>query len=554
MSYLFVNGRPLVVGGKLLSTIAAAAPTTGIGLVDWYMGVSGSLVARFNIQTSWQYNDTAADVPVLFTYSGGQPSRVEARIVDGSNNATVIVPWTDITASIVVDSAGNLSGVLPNVPVGTNYKRQVRVATNTIINSTDSKPFNVGTEILLWGQSNMTGLIGGSGYTMDEVAYYTSNGTGSYFTQYGFIPGGNNNVSVYNTNTRGAGGLSLMRLTGSLLQTKFGRKVGICINPVPKNGTAMSGFMTQAGVIPLLTSTSTASGSIGFSAPKNYLASGDYRIVLWHQGETLDYYTNTRPQRLAELKLFVKAHIANVARFGRPANKITFLFAMMGVTTYSGALHLEILRGAVLDLMNDPEAIAGGWDIRIGVNCIDFDPVATGDSAGLHIGGDDLRVGMRRFTQACMNVLDPVAVPYGARGPMLTRTYTRNGNVVTLDVQHEGGMALAPKTSGSPITGWYANTARDFSGTYHTVQSVSTDGVNKVSVTVVDAGGNPVLGSFFLKHCGGKAIVNSYDTASSHPDVSNLLYDNFVYPMTAAPTDQFRGLPLLPTPDAIEVI
>lgn len=540
---ILVNGKPLIVSADSL-------PTTSLALVPWNMRLSSGYTTRFQVHTSAASGDTAGNVPILISWTGGQPNKVEARIMQGT---TQIVGWTDITSTLVLTGAASAAGTLNNVPAGIGYKREVRVGAQSAV---DTQLHNIGIMVLPWGQSNMTNMLAGSGYPTvpgtsgNEAAYFNSNGTGAFYTPYGYTEGCNNNITVYSGNTNGAGSLSMLRLVGAALEAKFGRKVGVTINPVMKNGTGMSGFMSQLGVIPLFGNTSTVAGGMGFSPPVTYLPTGDFRIFALHQGETLDTYTSTRAQRYAEIKLLVKAGLAQVAQFGRQPNQVTFLFCIMGVVTSASAQHIEILRGAVMDLINDPEAIAGGWDIRIASNCIDMDPVTYGD--GLHIGAPDLRVSLRRIIASMMNVVNPTMVPYGARGPKLAGTYTRSSNVVTLDVQHNGGTALAAKNSGSPITGWYANSALDFSGTYYTVQSVTTDGVSKISVTVVDSGGNPVLGTFYLKHCGGKAIA-AYDANSYHPDVSNLIYDNLVYPAGVNAADQFTGLPLLPTPDAIKV-
>jgi hypothetical protein len=211
---------------------------------------------------------------------------------------------------------------------------------------------------------------------------------------------------------------------------------------------------------------------------------------------------------------------------------------------------MEILRGAVLDLIADSDLVAMGADIRIGWNCIDMAPPPDAQgNPGLHFVDEMQRIGLYRMAQACMNVLDPVNVPHGARGPKISGVASRSGGTVTLNIAHEGGTALAAKNSGNPITGWFANTAQDFSGTDLVVQSVTIQGTNQVVLTVTDSGGNPATGTFYVKHCGGKAgTLNSYS-----PNVTNLIYDNFSYPSNATGTDVYVGLPLLPTPDAITV-
>jgi hypothetical protein len=260
---------------------------------------------------------------------------------------------------------------------------------------------------------------------------------------------------------------------------------------------------------------------------------GDYRAVCWHQGESDTGVS--RSKRFDDLKKFCQAHINQVAKFGRPANKLTFLFALMGVGTDT---QMEPLRGAVLDLLAYAQTV--GWDVRVGWNCIDLDPDTV--SGGQHFGGADKTRSLRRMTQAVMNVFDPVNVPFGAAGPKLTGAYVRTGDDITFVVQHEGGSTLVAKNPGSPITGWYGNTAADFSGTDVPLTNVTIVDSTHIRVT---AAGAP--STFYIKHCGHKY----YTTLSRHPDVSNLIFDNFTYPTGANAGDQFTGLPLQPTPDGI---
>lgn len=551
MSFLYgQNGKLLLVGGKPLSLNAATAPTTGITLTPFFLNTSQAADARYLIQTTATSGDTAGDVPIIFTYTGGAPSSVQARIVDTSSN--VIVDWTDITSSVTVNSGTGL-GYLKNVTAGVEYKRQVRVGTSGTLTSADSVTFMIGTMILPWGQSNGRGTLDGGigssstvpGTATTEVGYYDSNKTGTFFGKGGFVGVSNNNV-IGSYSTNGGGGLSLLRLVGTTLQSKYGKKVGVAINPWDQNGTAMSGFMTSGGDISMLSNNGTTNGTIGFSSSATIIPNGDYRIVTWHQGES-DSSTITRAQRLADLKQFCQAHINQVAKFGRSPSQITFLFALMGVygldsNSNPRVPQVEVLRASVIDLVAYAQTV--GWDVRIGWSCMDLDPANATPPDSLHFGGADQTRSVRRLTQAIMNVLNPTGVPNGGAGPRLTGTVSRSGDDVTLTVAHDGGTALAAKTSGSPITGWYANTASDFSGTDIALTNVTIVDATHVRVT---ATGAPT--TFYIKHCGHKF----YTATSWHPDVSNLIYDNFAYPAGANAGDQFTGLPLQPTPDAIRV-
>jgi len=553
---LGATGKLLLVGGKPLLGSAVATPTTAITMTPFQVTQTGQYTGTFVIQPTATSNDTTADVPVVFTFAGGQPSSVQARIIDSSGNVVSGFDWADITSTVTVNGTTGL-GFLRNVPVGT-YKRQVRVGTSGTVTSADTVNFMIGPMILPWGQSNMVGLLNGGssgtytppnvpGTSQNETSYFLANKTGGLFTMQGFVAGGTNAYSLGSWYAYEQGTLALLRFVGNTLTQKFGRKVGSAINPWARNGTAMGQFIDNNNNIVMLSQSGVTNGAIGFSTPAGpILANGDYRIVLWHQGETLDWFTTTRAQRTAELKRFTLAHIAQVAKFGRPANKLTFLYAIMGVGSPS---QMEILRGAVIDLIADSDLIAMGADIRIGWSCIDMAPPNDANgNPGLHFVDEMQRIGLYRMAQACMNVLDPIGVPYGARGPKISGVASRSGGTVTLNITHEGGTSLSAKTPGSPITGWFANTSSDFTGTDLVVQSVAIQGNNQV-VLAVTSGGNPATGTFYVKHCGGKAgTLNSYA-----PDVSNLIYDNFSYPTNATGADVYIGLPLLPTPDAIRV-
>lgn len=541
------NGKLLLVGGKPLSLAVVGAATTAITLTPFFLNTTQASDVHFHIQTSAASNDTTGDVPFIFTYTGGAPSSVQARIVDSNGNAVSGFDWADISSTVTTDGAGNGLGYFNSVISGVNYKRQIRVGTSSTVTSSDTTAFNIGLMILPWGQSNMRGTLDGSdgsglNGTVPGTAYtertYFDLGNGAFFGPSGFVgPSVNNTIGSYSTDH--AGGLSLLRLVGTQLNAKYGRKVGVAINPWALNGQPMATFMNTATLVSsMLSNTGTSGGTIGFSSPKTYIVNGDYRIVAWHQGES-DSASITRAQRLSDLKAFCQMHINQVAKYGRSASQLTFLFALMGV---GSPVQMEVLRAAVIDLVAYAQTV--GWDVRVGWNCIDLDPANAGDS--LHFGGADKTRSVRRLTQAIMNVIDSTNVPYGAAGPYLTGAVSRTGDDITLTVAHNSGSGrqLVPKTVGSAITGWYANTAADFSGTDITLSNVTIVDSTHVKVT---ATGAPT--TFYIKHCGNKF----YTALSYHPDVSNLIYDDFTYPTGANAGDQFTGLPLQPTPDAIKV-
>lgn len=564
------DGRLILVGGKPLGMTpgAAAEPPSGtlsIKLVDWYMQLSSGYTTRFNIQTTAASNDTTADVSVVFTYTGDAPTTVQARVIDGSGTAVPGFDWTDITSSVTVNGGTGI-GYLRNVPDMIDLRREVRVGTSTTIKSTDTGHFNVGTNSSAMGQSNMRASLDGGktrddaipGTAFTELTYFNANGTGAFFGPNGFVAGGYNGVTIGSYSLAQGGGLSLIRLLGTALQNKRGRKVGVSLNPWALNATPISGFMDASGRVAMLANSGTTAGTIGFSSPAQIIT-GDYRLVWWHGGES-ETPTITRAIRLPDLIKLCQAHIAQVAKFGRPASKLTFLFAIMGVCGYNADgtpthPHMEVLRGAVLDLIAYVKQNNLDWDVRIGWNCIDLDPLNAAPPDTIHFGAPDQTKSLLRMAQAAMNVVDPVGVPYGARGPMLTGEAVRLGDDVTLTVAHEGlkddgtPRQLVAKTPGSALTGWYANTKLDFSGTELVVSGVTIVDSTHVRATVKNADGSAAPATLYIKYMGHKY----YTALSSHPDGSNGLSDDFAYPTGAPPAAQKIGLPMIPTPDAIKV-
>lgn len=535
------NGRLLLVGGRALllaSGAGAAEPapstTLSIALTPFYLASANT---KFNVHPTAASGDTEADAPFVFTYTGDAPASVEGRIVDAGGAAVPGADWKPLTGATVNDANKTGLAYLPGLRVGAGYRREIRVAaTSGTLTDIDTANFNVGPMILPWGQSNMVGtLTGGAagsgnvpGTSVSESTYFLAS-AGAFFGQSGYYYGNGTPIGNYNVILPGA--QSMIRLIGKRLKAKYGRDVGLSMNPWARNSTHIGQFTPAA----MLTGTGTTNGTVGFSSPK-HVASADYRVVAFHQGET---WWSGQPiataERLTQLKAFCQMHIDHVAQYGRAPSQLTFLFAIMGVGSPS---HMEVLRGAVLQLVT--YGATQGWDVRIGWNCIDLD---VGTDL-LHLSADSQLKSNRRLVEASQNVLDPSGVPFGAKGPSLTGAVSRAGDNVTFTVAQNGGTALAAKDGASPITGWYANTAADFSGTDLAVSNVTILSSTQIRITVTGA---PV--TFYVKHCGGK-----HGTAQSNtPNIANLIYDNRVYPTGADPSEQFTGLPLLPTPDAIVV-
>lgn len=540
------GGRPFLMGGRYLGVVAGAAPNLSLTLAQSYLGTAG---ATFHISTTASSDDTATDAPIIVSYTGGPPALLEARVVGSNGSPVTGFDWTDITASTQFDPATKTGlGYLLNLPVGTGYKRQVRAGA---FSDADSKIFNVGPAIATMGQSNQNGQLDDDagnpgvnvpGTSAGEYDYILTYKRASYFGIDGFVLSNLNPIGNFNP-LWGGGGM-MLRLIGNRLKAKYGRDVGVMNIPLALNGTAIAAWLPGGGAYKIMTNSGAAYQQVGFMSPKNVVR-GDYRLVTLHQGESNNSAAYTRALRFEDNKAFCLTHINQVAKYGRPANKITILFAMMGVygiDSSSGnpwAANIEAIRGAALDIVAYGKT--QGWDVRIGWNCLDLDPELLG-GGGLHFQGIYKQMGNRRQTQAIQNVLDPVGCPVSAAGPYLTGEYSRTGDDITLTVADESNTGLEVKNPGAPITGLYGNTSLDFTGTDVLLgNTVILPGTMQIRTTATMAGGGAVPATFYIRHCGGKMFTRQ----SYHPDVSNLVYNKFWYPTGADPTtEQFKGFPL----------
>lgn len=547
------DGRLLLVGGRFLTTGGATAepPAGGSGtlsltLDDFKTGHTGAEpVIQRRAGTDF------GTVPVLFSYTGTVPLNVQARVVSADGGA-VVKDWTSLTGVSANETTLTGLGELPLVPLGADYLLQIRDGNNTATASNGSKRWGVGVCIALMGQSNMAGTTEAGSYTnivpgtsQTELDHFLGTAlAGSYFGSSGFVmptssPGTGSTSSGSAIGLAAGGSLAFLRIAGQALKTKYGKRVPVCMIPWAFSNNSIGTFLPGGtNYAKLFGGSGTAAGSIGFASPRNYWA-GDFEGVMWHQGEANS--SSTRAAYLADLKSLYQGFLDYVAPFGRTAQDLFFAPAVLGV--YGNLPNIENIRGAVLDL--DAFARANNWpNVRAGWNCIDLDTVEGSD--GLHFvnisGGNQYRTwSHRRMMQSVLYMLD--CATFNGHGPRLT-TATRSGDVATVTVSHEGGTALAARNSGVALTGWLANTAADFTGTDIAVTAAIAS-ANTISVTFPGGTTYPA----YLKYMGGRiGNVNSY-----HPDVTNPVYDNAQYPTGCTGTDLHTGLPLLPTPDAIEV-
>lgn len=575
MKVVFVNGKPLLIGGvpllvALESNTGGQQPSGTLSLLlDDFK--TGHTLAKPVIQrkagTESNANGGHADVPVLFQFTGDIPANVQARVTGESS--AVIVDWKPLARVTISGDYG--LGYLDGVPVGCEYLLEIRDGnqpTNLATNSLGSKRWGVGVVVLAEGQSNMVGTLSAGlpdyapynavvpGTSITELSYWLRSeaagslwGVGSFYIPPSIGNGsGVTGPGAGNVPGPGGGVLTFVRMLAMALKQKHGKKVPVCLIPLAYNSNPLSNFLAPSGAnyVRLFNSSGTTGTTIGLKSPKNYHP-GEFEIVLLHQGEA--NHNQTRAARFDSLVAYCEDRFAYVAQYGRSKAQLAILPAMLGVYNVGSdtPTGVEKLRGAVLDLW--AHAKANGWArVRPGWSCLDCEPPTTNY---LHFELEGKLLSHRRMTQAAIYQVMPERTKSTGMGPRLTGVTTRTGDVVTLTVEHDGGTALKPKNAGAPVTGWYANTAADFSGT-----DIVLTNVTAVSGGVqVTAAGAPV--TFYIKHCGGLAGT----TQSYHSDVSNLLYDDIEYPWCDngsggnlfTGTDVRKGQPLLPTPDAIRV-
>lgn len=553
------NGRPRLIGGRLLLSTQAAStipdvpdepdipdiPPSGalsLTLQDFYVGnANGINIVQRKAGTENDANGGHADVDVAYTYTGEAPL-VQARVVDKTNAASVIKDWTTLTSGAA--SGGIGSGVLPGVPAGGKYLLQIRDGSqpnNSATRSNGVNAWGVGVNIMAWGQSNMLGTMT-AGVSTDIVP-----GTG--LSEWNYIRSGDVMISTFTTDGwmepetfASVGRFITLRTVAKALETKHGKKIPVGLVLWAINNQSIQSFLPGGTVSNrvMFTNSGAADGACGFSSPR-HVWSGDLEIVMGHQGEANNTNTPT-VYRNYEIQ-FMDMLVGFFAAKGRTHQTLAFMPAVLGVFS-SGVTSVEYLRQAVLDFQQHAEA--NGWEhVRAGWTTLDC--LGPPDNT-LHFQGEDKHKSVRRLIQAVLNKLDPVRAPFNSSGPRLVGTATRAGDVVTLPIA--GDKTLAAKNVGA-VTGWYANTAADFSGTDLAVSNV-TPVAGAVQITVAGA-----PSTFYVKHCGG--LVGTQ--ASANSDITNLLYEPLEYPFfdngaggnLFSGTDVRNGLPLFPTPTAITV-
>lgn len=535
---LSAGTTPLRVGTYVAGE-APRTPTTTLALRDVVNTHAKTIVVFQRTAGTEDLPVPTGRVPVMFDYTGPIPVNPEVRVVDAQG--AEVMGWTRLTGVTEVNPGVGI-GILEPVPQGMTYTiaglRDGDQVGKVETTSSGSGKWGVGVRGVWGGQSNMLSLINVGTYNVDKPP-----GSGQYEYQYwdsARVPGYYYSPTGWGWPDSGGnvkpGRVAWLRILTAKLKARYGRDVPVAMTPWAFDSTGISAFLGPSGSrwTTLMQSGSTGS-TYGLKSPANYSGTGDFEFMVWHQGESNS--GDTRAQYLAYLKELYQDLLDHVGQFGRTAANFGFFPAVLGVY---GATSVEHLRGAVMDF-EDYAKEGNRWPkVRIAMSCIDLDTSDPndGNSDTLHIGTPYAYWGNRRFLQTVLHFLG--CATYSARGPQIS-SVTRSADNVILTVTHGRAGATLVNKKGTALTGWYVNTAQDFSGTEVTGHTVAITGANQITLTL-PAG----TGSVWIKHAGHKLG----SALSTHPDVSNLVYDDSPYTEGATGADLYNGFPLMATPDA----
>jgi hypothetical protein len=566
------NGRYLITGGKFLTFGAPPAPLTALAIQPFT--VSHTMAHPvYPRRAGTDYGNLWISGTVTGTPAAGQ---IQVQVVDADSGKT-IKPWAPLTSVSV--AGGNFLGCLSVVPIGCNYNLQMRDSAqpnNAATTSVSTQRSGIGPHILLTGQSNMGTILSdlGTSYNdpvagtgLTELTYWAAQTSGSsYWTTNGFVAPN----AIGGTGAQGGGGnapgmssggcLSPARIASMALSAKYGRTIPVCTVIWAVNSSGLQTFLLGSSNDAIFSGSGHAvatggamAGTFGFASGDQY-GGGDFEIVAQFVGEANSGGSTTRATQKINHRAYYNQCLAEVAPYGRTSANLTYLPGILASNSDPNYQYVEDIRSAALEFVAENSA---AWpNVRVGWNCVDCVPPA---SNSLHFTNQpDALKANRRMMQAIIHALVPELATYGGAGPTLTGAITRSGLTATFIVQHDGGTQLVAKTPGSPITGWYANTKADFSGTDIPV-TVAINGTSKVDVTF--PAGTDFAAGVWVKHCGARIGT----ALSAQPDTSNLIYDNAVYPycrksltdatnIFANETYSLTGFPVMVTDNAKQVI
>lgn len=537
---LFAAGGAVLSAGTYVAGQAPRTPTTTMALRDVVNTHAKTIVVFQRKAGTEDLARPTGRVPVMFDYTGAIPINPEVRVVDAQG--VEVMPWTRLTGVTEVTSGVGI-GVLEPVPQGMTYTiaglRDGDQPAKAETTSSGTGKWGVGVRGVWGGQSNMNSLLNVGAYNVDkppgsslyEYQYWDSAKVPGYYyslTGWGW-PDSGSNVKP--------GRVAWLRILTAKLKARYGHDVPVAMIPWAFDSTGIDAFLPPSGLRWSGLMASGMSGSTyGLNTPVNYSGGGDIEFVVWLQGET---GSETRQQYKDKLIQVCAGLLTHVGQFGRTAANFGFFPGVLGVY---GATSVEHLRGAVMDF----EAYAkenNRWPkARIGMSCIDLDPSDPndGNSDTLHIGTPYAYWGNRRFLQTVLHFLG--CATYSARGPQIS-SVARQGDGAIVTVTHGRTGASLVNKKGTALTGWYGNTAEDFSGTDVAITATIT-GANQITLSWAGSVGAATV---WIKHAGHKLS----SALSIHPDVSNLVYDDSPYTEGATGTDLYNGFPLMATPDAM---
>lgn len=541
------GGRMILSGGRVLSGAAGETvtePTTAITLDDVK---SAHLLADPVAQRragSWNDSDAGCrDIPVLFTFAGGAPANPQARVVAADGGA-VIKDWTTLTGVTVAGSSA--LGYLDDVPAGQDYNLQVRDGNNTSLFSNGSRRWGVGVVFAFFGQSNQVGTLVGDfgeivpGKEQNEYGYYNAGLVGgAIFDNAGWHSpsnGSNGPSGSFNSGNTATGNIiKFLRIVEDRLKAKYGRPIPVGIIPWAFGSQTIESFTAPAGThyANLFAGSGVSGTTIGLASPRNIYA-GDFEGAFWHQGEANQ--TDSATTYLTKLTALRQGLLNYVAPFGRDSSTMFFGAAVVGNYAPSACPSIENIRTAVLN---------SGWTSWTTIDLTRTDT--------LHFGGKpEQKRSMMRCIQSALKWLG--CATFSGRGPRITTTaVTHSGGTAVLSVAHETGSpatALVTATGAAAVTGFYGSNDNFATEPFAIPATLSGNQI------ILDVAGRTL--PLHVKYLGGRIGSTAVDgngyTASCNPNISNAVYDNVSYPTGVTGTDvEARGLPLLPTPDSIEV-
>lgn len=411
------NGRIALAGGVALPS---NPPVPSEPETPPTSGVTVALVSDVKNQQVYQRVGTSKQVPVAVTYSGGQPSAIEARVVDATTFAAA-------SAWQVIDPApanGAGAGLL-TVPQGCWYLLEVRAAGGAVTRGVNK--FGVGAVIGLIGQSNMVNFVGsGDTYPVGHPnsIYFSATSTYLRIGNTSTTNPPNHPTSTGNMvsgSVRGGGPVYL----ANMLTMELGVPVLLVDKPVGGSNIA-----------------SWTDGTVGNNwsefKDKLILAGGDMEACFWYQGESNAYNATEAYMQERWGVLYAQC----LAQTGRTTDTFKMGMISLGPGSYVGSTEGEF--GQFRVWQRDYSKAAPGWFYAAAAH-------ASGSSTDhVHVGGHANR---GRYMARSYLALKGYGVP-GA-GPFITGA-TRSGLVVTLAVTHSGGTALKDGASGtgSALTGY----------------------------------------------------------------------------------------------------